>query len=605
MNHTPHPFQIFFLVVIASLAGGSCLAGTGSIVGTKHNLSASGPGDVRALTEDKICVFCHTPHNATPFTPLWNKDIEGGNYTLYTSSTLSVTPGHPSGPTRLCLSCHDGTIALGEIVNPPSGTPPIIAMTAGNERLSSGMSSYLGTDISNDHPVSFSYYEALPNPELADTLPPILHTYGGGNVHCTTCHDPHDDTFGKFLVMSNAYSALCITCHDNKTGWSGSAHATSSALWVIPGEEPSKTVAEYGCESCHTPHSAGGPKRLLHFLEEEKNCYPCHNGTVAAKNIEAQFTKISRHPVAATTIDVTGYFHDPADDNDKVLFLQGHVECVDCHNPHAANTMEAEPPAASGSLAGVKGIKSGFIPEEINPLTNQYELCFKCHGYSGTTPSVIDRWIDQKNTMLEFNTINPSYHPVTAMGKNSDVPSLPSADEPLLNVSSIIYCVDCHDSDESSAIGNNGPRGPHGSIYKPILRQRYGDGVAFSAESLIESEATYALCYRCHDRSKLFLNNSGSFRADDISNFPPDSDGNLHTWHVSDKNIPCYLCHDPHGVQSDGNGDHTHLINFATSVSALGGNITPIFSDRGSRAGSCTLVCHGRTHDGVTTGTYP
>ncbi|MEK6193166.1 MAG: cytochrome c3 family protein, partial [Deltaproteobacteria bacterium] len=308
-------FQICFLVVIASLAGGSCLAGTGSIVNTKHNLSATGPGEVRALTEDKICVFCHTPHNATPFSPLWNKKIEPKSYTLYTSSTLSVVPGQPSGPTRLCLSCHDGTIALGEIVNPPSGTPHTIAMTAGYERLSSGMRSYLGEDISNDHPVAFSYYDALPNPELADTLPPILHTYGGGNIHCTTCHDPHDDTFGKFLVMDNAYSALCITCHNNKTGWNGSPpaiHAISTAAWDPPGEEPLKTVAEYGCESCHTPHSAGGPKRLLRFLAEEQNCYPCHNGTVAAKNIEAQFTKISRHPVAATTIDVTGDFHDPA-----------------------------------------------------------------------------------------------------------------------------------------------------------------------------------------------------------------------------------------------------------------------------------------------------
>ena len=601
MNHPPHPLQIFFLVVLASLAGGSCLAGTESIVGTKHNLSSSGPGDVRALIEDKICVFCHTPHNATPFSPLWNKKIEPKSYTLYTSSTLSAVPGQPSGPTRLCLSCHDGTIALGEIVNPPSGTPPLIAMTPGKERLSPEMRSYLSEDISNDHPVAFSYYEALPNPELADILPPILQTYGSGNVHCTTCHDPHDDTFGNFLVMDNAFSALCITCHDKKSGWDGSPrsiHATSSKLWDPPGDEPLKSVAEYGCESCHTPHGAGGSKRILRSLAEEQNCYPCHNGTVAAKNIEAQFSKTSHHPVEATTIDSPGDYHDPAE---SVLLLQDHVECVDCHNPHAAYTMEGDKPPApgiSGSLAGVKGIKSiNGIPVEVNPLTHQYELCFKCHGFSGDTPSVIDRWINQNDTTLEFNTMNPSYHPVTAEGKNSDVPSLPSADEPLLDQYSIISCVDCHDSNESPAIGNNGPRGPHGSIYKPILRQRYGDGVAFSAKSLIESEATYALCYRCHDRSKLFLNNSGSFRS--------GVSGNLHTWHVSDKNIPCYLCHDPHGVQPVGNGDHTHLINFATSVSALGGNPAPFFSDGGSRTGSCTLVCHDRTHDGVTTGTYP
>jgi predicted CXXCH cytochrome family protein len=579
LRRTMTKFQIFFLLAIAAQLGNSSLAGT--IIDTKHNLSATGPGDVRALTEDKICVFCHTPHNATPFTPLWNKKIEPKAYTLYHSSTLSAQPGQPSGPSRLCLSCHDGTIALGDVLKPPSGIDMI------TERFSSGMRGYLGTDISNDHPVAFSYYDALPNPELSDNLPAILHTYGGGNIHCTTCHDPHDDSFGNFLVMDNTFSALCVTCHDNKNGWNGSAHATSSAEWDPPAlEEPPQSVAEYGCESCHIPHGAGGPKRILRYLEEEQNCYPCHNGTVATTDIEAQFTKTSHHPVEATKIDVTGNYHDPAE---SVVFLQDHVECVDCHNPHAVNALDAEPPDASGSLAGVSGKNiSGIV---INPLTNQYELCFKCHGDSGNTPSVIERWIDQNDTMLEFNTANPSYHPVTAMGRNSDIPSIPSSYEPLLNVSSIISCVDCHDSDESSAIGKSGPRGPHGSIYTPILRQQYG--VSYTAAFQPESESVYALCYRCHDRSKL-LNDNGVF-----SSF-------LHGKHVLEQNAPCYICHDPHGVQPDGDGDHTHLINFATSmVSAFGGNPTPFFIDGGSRTGSCTLVCHGRTHDGGASATYP
>ena len=583
-------FQIFFLVVIASLPGSSCLAV--SIVDTKHNLSTTGPGDVRALIEDKICVFCHTPHNATPFTPLWNKNIEGQTYTLYHSSTLSVVPGQPSGPTRLCLSCHDGMIALGEVVKPPKPLRPGDKIEMITDKLSSSMRSYLGTDISNDHPVAFSYYDALPNPELADTLPPILHTYGDGNIHCTTCHDPHDNSFGKFLVMNNTYSALCITCHDNKTGWSGSTHAISTKQWDPPAvEEPQQSVAEHGCGSCHVPHGAGGPKRLLRALAEEQNCYPCHNGTVAATNIEAQFGKTSHHPVEATTIDVTIDHHDQVDDN--VLFLQGHVECVDCHNPHAANDMEAEPPAASGSLAGVSGKnESGGV---ANPLDYQFELCFKCHGNSGSTIPVIERWIDQNDTMLEFNTINASYHPVTAIGKNTDpldVPSIPSTYELQMSVSSRISCVDCHDSDESSAIGNNGPMGPHGSIYKPILRQRYG--VSYTAAFQPESESAYALCYRCHNRST-FLNDDPL-----VSSF-------LHKKHVVDQQAPCFICHDPHGVQPDGNGDHTHLINFAKGmdmVTAVDGNPAPFFTDGGSRTGSCTLVCHNITHDGVTSGIY-
>ena len=35
-------------------------------------------------------------------------------------------------------------------------------------------------------------------------------------VQCTSCHDAHVATFGKFLVVDNNASALCVTCH-NKT----------------------------------------------------------------------------------------------------------------------------------------------------------------------------------------------------------------------------------------------------------------------------------------------------------------------------------------------------------------------------------------------------
>src|SRR4051794_31953197 len=88
------------------------VSGAQSIVNTKHNLSVSGPGTIKAATETEICKFCHTPHNATPAKPLWNRSTPGTLYTPYTSSTLDATVGQPDGTSILCLSCHDGTIAL-------------------------------------------------------------------------------------------------------------------------------------------------------------------------------------------------------------------------------------------------------------------------------------------------------------------------------------------------------------------------------------------------------------------------------------------------------------------------------------------------------------
>ena len=32
-------------------------------------------------------------------------------------------------------------------------------------------------------------------------------------VGCSTCHNPHNDQYGDFLKISNAGSALCLTCH--------------------------------------------------------------------------------------------------------------------------------------------------------------------------------------------------------------------------------------------------------------------------------------------------------------------------------------------------------------------------------------------------------
>ena len=192
---------------------------------TRHNLSVSGPGPIHALNETRICVFCHTPHNATPQTPLWNRSVEGQTYQVYTSDTLKAGPlGQPTGATKLCLSCHDGTIATGAVVVPSTG----IAM-AGGGQLAAGSLANLGVDLSGHHPVSFHYGAALPNDQLA--AQPTDLTFGGvDELQCTTCHDPHKDTWGKFLVKDNRFSSLCTTCHKLQ-GWAGPAHATSLETW--------------------------------------------------------------------------------------------------------------------------------------------------------------------------------------------------------------------------------------------------------------------------------------------------------------------------------------------------------------------------------------
>ena len=198
------------LVTVAGLFfAGSASAQT--IVGTDHDLSgAQGTGG-------EICVVCHTPHNADTSVaeaPLWNHEVTGANFTVYTSPTFDGGPSiQPAGASRLCLSCHDGTVALDAF---GGGAGTANNFIDGN--------ALIGTDLSNDHPISFTYDSALAAADggLADPATAGSGLGGtidadmlfAGNMECASCHDVHDNNIAPFLRVSNAASAMCLTCHN-------------------------------------------------------------------------------------------------------------------------------------------------------------------------------------------------------------------------------------------------------------------------------------------------------------------------------------------------------------------------------------------------------
>lgn len=530
-----------------------------SITSTKHNLSTSGSG-VISDTESEICIFCHTPHNSLPEAPLWNRNNPGATYTLYNSSissTIQASPGQPDGSSLLCLSCHDGTIALGNIesrVADITFVSGITTMPAGNTNLS--------TDLSDDHPISFVYNSALASSDGNLTFPPTFPVSLDNNskVQCTSCHDPHKNPYSKFLVSTKENSTLCINCH-NIANWSGSSHESSAAQWNSSNpnpwahiDVPYATVEQNACENCHSTHNALGNERLQKSNFEENNCLDCHNGNVAATNIETQLAKTYRH-------NVYGYngIHDATEAS---LIGSTHVECADCHNAHIVTNTLATAPDANGFIAGVQGIdQSGTAVSEI---TYEYELCYRCHADNAVTNSLITRQIIQNNTRLEFDSGNPSFHPVAFQGVNADVPSLISP----YTESSIIYCTDCHASNGTS------PDGPHGSIYPQILKYSY-----ITIDNTPYSASNFELCYSCHDVNS--IENDETF---------------VHKAHLDD-DITCSACHDPHGISgSQGNStNNSNLINFDTDiVSERMGNL--YFEDTGNHSGYCFLTCHGKNH---------
>jgi predicted CXXCH cytochrome family protein len=201
--------------------------GQGTIVGTHHDFTW---GSERAYNPSmEICIVCHAPHNNSSVAgelPLWNHLTTTATFTAYGASgsgyNIHFTPGSPDGSSKLCLSCHDGVTAVnaygvGGGLQDTMATARTLLMGALSTR------SDLHTDLRTSHPVSFVYDGTLvaSDPGLYDTshTTTLGHSIGvdmldnSGKVQCTSCHEPHSNTYWKFQRMSNRNSALCLTCH--------------------------------------------------------------------------------------------------------------------------------------------------------------------------------------------------------------------------------------------------------------------------------------------------------------------------------------------------------------------------------------------------------
>lgn len=242
-------------------------AATG-ISGTKHNLGTGGTSQLGALGgTDEVCVFCHTPHaantSAATSAPLWNKTLTTTGYTTYatTGNGGGTLDGQILGVGSIslaCLSCHDGTQAMDNMINRPgSGLYDVNGQRNGTavSGLMTGVAN-LSQDLSNDHPIGIRYCGGGQNVTTTngactdtDFIAPayaeingakvwwvdtgtaangrqktdmVLYTRpfttgtnpgDGPSVECGSCHDPHS-TNTTFLRIQNTGSAVCLACHN-------------------------------------------------------------------------------------------------------------------------------------------------------------------------------------------------------------------------------------------------------------------------------------------------------------------------------------------------------------------------------------------------------
>lgn len=211
---------------------------------------ASSPHDIAA----EPCAMCHTPHNAGGQYPLWNRAQADVVYTMYSSNSFDMgnANGSLATPSKLCLVCHNGNLST--LINYPG--PCSSVDPSYDYDMPDGSCAQLGNgsgtgiahdDLSNDHPISFTYIPLQDSEIDNNGFPTIDNTtfagrafipgeytgtyyklysneHGTDQFECGTCHDVHDgaDYPDKgtyqvyFLRHDNTGSALCMDCHVNK-----------------------------------------------------------------------------------------------------------------------------------------------------------------------------------------------------------------------------------------------------------------------------------------------------------------------------------------------------------------------------------------------------
>jgi predicted CXXCH cytochrome family protein len=600
------------------LSGSPLLAQfTGDVLGV-HYL---GPGSKSPITGARpdACIYCHAPHSGLNV-GLWNQKLTTQNYTIYTSDTETNRGRQPklNSDSNQCLSCHDGTVAVGDTVVYGKVTTHGSMYTA----------DVFGSNMQSSHPFSLR----LPlkdNIELAASLVArhrTADTTGAvklidGNVECTSCHNPHvqakDLISQNFLVKDSSSGQMCLACHDPNrqmsrqvnplADWTTSAHAVSTGKispQALLGNYT--TVAADACISCHAPHNASGTARLLRG-QNEQDCIACHNGANISPmppyaNIFPEYAppKIG-HPFPTST--------NPHDAAESVLLNNNrHATCVDCHNAHGSQIVGVfpPPPLIRISQQDIAGISDSDGISLLTPATNQYENCLRCHGTSsgkqvlpiyGYLPVRAVSAGDPLNVIAQFepSSTNMSSHPVMHTSINNSLPQ-PSLLPNMLNLDGInngramgtqILCTDCHNSDDNREFGGKGPNGPHGSKWTHILERRYEFSQAPAPGQTINNlfpnpdlsvNGPYALCGKCHNLS--IVNSSASWSG--------------HINHMKD-GFTCSTCHTAHGMgATNGSISGERLINFDVNVVAPNG-ANPITYNHA--ANTCVLVCHLTAHN--------
>jgi len=636
-------FKLLFACVV--LASGTLFAQiTGDVIGM-HDLS---PGSTSPITGARpgSCGYCHAPHSGLATgKALWNQTLTRQVYSLYTSTTYNQVGEQPllGAESNLCLSCHDGTVAVGQTL--VSGQVATMGKMYATD--------VFANNLQSSHPISV-LTPLKDGPSLVATLvangqtadPTGAIKLVNGNIECTSCHNPHveakDPTAKNFLVKNSVSGAMCLACHDpnrvvqNQTnplaGWTTSIHATNGATVQ---NLPYTTLSANACFSCHTDHNGAGASWLLRGAGDQV-CLNCHAGgmsgavTVASANpftrsiamppglvgpvkamsslnVASEYAKVG-HPVStgSTQPKVQASAHN-RNAVTGIPNAAGQTGCTDCHEPHAITagaTAAVTAPLLRSSQKEVWGVSEKDGVTVVRPAQYQFQTCLRCHGANaksfaraakyGYEPVRMASVSERQNLIPQFGSTAGSSHPV--FHPRTSPLSQPSLLPNMMNLDGLtqgramgtqIYCTDCHNSDDNREFGGMGPTGPHGSKWGHILERRYELSQAMSPGQPITN---------LFPNPDLSVNGPYAMcaKCHNLSNVLQNASFAKHAQHIN-AGFSCSTCHTGHGVgNSSANPTGQRLISFDANIVAPNSGV-PISYNQGPN--TCTLTCHNAAHN--------
>ena len=470
-------------------SGGSACACHSALFDPMNTSTSSYHHQINGNTADyaiasRTCLMCHVDHD------IFRGDLNPGVGTraknLRRDITTTVTAGDANvladtdylttGTGGICLSCHTSAQVKGYAQ--PDGTTETIAID---------QAAYGAATLAHNYTA------------------PSTFTKDGSvfNANCSKCHT--DDRAKNYQDAGG-----------NTFGTHDSSYRTMVRPFDVT--SPADPLEEKHCLQCHSslnPNDGGG-----------LDYYGVQPMSAAARGIGDAVVLTYAHPISA----VNGV-HFPGEDGANLGDGSRHAECVDCHNPHAADqgTHDGSSSLVSNALKGVWGVEPTSWPAaptpadngnvfaavpgytQVDPATSEYQICLKCHSDYVTLPT------GSPNLAEQINPNYPSVHGITAPGTNAYC-NTNTMNEPWAS-SGTAYCSDCHRSGNSAD-----PEGPHGSNLEHLL------------VATVVSDATNGtpLCMVCHKTSVYWSGSEASFSR--MSRHPASTSA-----HRNAKG--CFACH--------------------------------------------------------------